>query len=303
MARQKETIHCLGITATIFLFVCLLVLSLMGKDDKLTAEKLVAEHLESIGTPEARANLKSRSLQGQGMMVILQGGSGALSGSVTHKSEGNKSSFLFEVDDPSYQGEHIVFDGQDGRVGWAYQGRRSELGEFIQAHSYILREGLLGGTLSTAWPLLDLESKKPRLGYHGLKKVQDRKLHRLEYRPEERGGDLRIDLYFEPETFRHVKTIYHFGLAPGIGRTAGRTSRRPRASTGPGRSALQRQTRYLLEETFENFQQMGGLALPALWVLRFSQTDRSTTILKEWEIDFRSGRHNPSVDPESFRPR
>ena len=290
MAGQKETIRCLGITATIFLFVCLLVPSLMGKGDKLTAEKLVAQHLESIGTPEARANLKSRSLQGQGMMRILQGGSGALSGSVTHKSEGNKSSFLFEVDDPSYQGEHIIFDGQDGRVSWAYRGRRSELGEFIQAHSYILREGLLGGTLSTAWPLLDLESKKPRLRYRGLNKVQDRKLHRLEYRSEKRGGDLRIDLYFEPETFRHVKTIYHFSAAPQIGRTS-------------RSSHWQRDTRYVIEETFENFQQMGGLALPALWVIRFSQTDQSTTILKEWEIDFRSGKHNPPVDPESFRPR
>ena len=289
MSSHKELICHLERTAVGVLFFCLLAPSLVGKDGKLTAEKLVARHLESIGPPEARANLKSRSLEGQGTMRILLGGSGALSGSVTHKSEGNKSSFLFEVDDPSYQGEHIIFDGQDGRVSWAYRGRRSELGEFIQAHSYILREGLLGGTLSTAWPLLDLESKKPRLGYRGLKKDQDRKLHRLEYRPEKRGGDLRIDLYFEPETFRHVKTIYHFSEAPGIGRTS-------------RSSHWQQETRYLIEETFENFQQMSGLTLPALWIIRFERSGRSTT-LQEWEIDFRSGRHNPPVDPASFRPR
>lgn len=286
VAHQKDTIHRLRITATIFLFVSLLAPSLLGKGDKLTPEKLVAQHLASIGTPQARANLRSRSLQGQGRMVVLRGGAGTLSGSATHASEGNKSSFLFEVDDPSYRGEHLIFDGQDSQVGWAYRGRRSQLGEFIQTYSYVLREGLLGGTLSTAWALLDLESKKPSLKYHGLKKVQDRKLHRLEYRPEKREGDLRIDLYFEPETFRHVRTTYHFSWSPGIGRSAGSTP-------------WQRETRYLLEETFENFQQLGGLELPALWIIRFERVGRSTTV-QEWETDFRSGKHNPSIDPASF---
>jgi len=37
-----------------------------------------------------------------------------------------------------------------------------------------LREGLLGGVLSAAWPLLRLAQQNPKLEYRGLKKMEGR---------------------------------------------------------------------------------------------------------------------------------
>jgi len=67
----------------------------------------------------------------------------------------------------------------------------------------ILREGLFGGTISTAWPLLDLKPAG-EAKYEGVKKIDGRELHDLTYVPNKSssGSDLTIHLYFEPDTFR-----------------------------------------------------------------------------------------------------
>lgn len=277
-------------TATVLLFVALLGPSSAGLTEKLTPEEVVQRHLGSIGSSEARANLKSRILRGHGFLRILQGGSGGLPGVVTHISEGHKSSLLFDVDNPSYRGEQIVFDGEEAWVTSALPGqRRSGMGEFVYTHNQILQEGLLGGTLSTGWALLALDSKRPNLKYRGLKKVNERELHRLEYRPKRRGGDLQIDLFFEPETFRHVQTTYRLTIPAQMGAT-------------PIESARQQLTYYLLEESFDNFQEVDGLTLPARWRIRYSRTGQPA-VLWEWEMLFQSCTHNQAIDPESFRPR
>ena len=261
-----------------------------GLTEKLTPEEVVQRHLGSVGSFEARANLKSRILRGQGFLRILQGGAGGLSGVVTHISEGNKGSLLFDVDSPSYRGEQIIFNGEEVWVTSALPGqRRSGMGEFVNTHNQILREGLLGGTLSTGWALLSLDSKRPKLKYRGVKKVNERRLHRLEYRPKRRGSGLQIDLYFEPETFRHVQTTYRLTIPAQMGAT-------------PEESARQHLTYYLLDESFDNFQEVDGLTLPARWRIRYSRTGQPA-VLWEWEMLFQSCTHNQPIDPESFRPR
>ena len=261
-----------------------------GLTEKLTPEEVVQRHLGSVGSFEARANLKSRILRGQGFLRILQGGAGGLSGVVTHISEGNKSSLLFDVDSPSYRGEQIIFNGEEAWVTSALPGqRRSDMGEFVYTYNQILQEGLLGGTLSTGWALLSLDSKRPKLKYRGVKKVNERRLHRLEYRTRRRGGDLHIDLYFEPETFRHVQTTYRLTIPAQMGAT-------------PEESPRQQRTHYLLEEMFDNFQEVDGLTLPARWRIRYSRTGQPA-VLWEWEMLFQSCTHNQPIDPESFRLR
>src|SRR5258708_21716858 len=83
-------------------------------------------------------------------------------------------------------------------------------------HDLIFKQGLMGGTLSSAWPLLDLTARGPLLEYVGTKKVDNRLLHELKYLP--RGGsDLKIALFFEQDTFRHVRTAYERGIAAPTG--------------------------------------------------------------------------------------
>jgi hypothetical protein len=50
----------------------------------------------------------------------------------------------------------------------------SEFGEFVCTQDGMLREGLLGGVLSTAWPMLDLDARKAKVGYEGETKIDNR---------------------------------------------------------------------------------------------------------------------------------
>jgi hypothetical protein len=68
--------------------------------------------------------------------------------------------------------------------------RRSSFGEFVHSQDQIVREGLLGGSLTTAWALLNLDHNQPKLSYEGLKKVDGRQLHDLRYRCKRNDDDI-----------------------------------------------------------------------------------------------------------------
>ena len=277
-------------TAILFLCFSVLVPSLARTAEKMTAQEVVRRHLSSIGSPEARMRLQSRILKGQGFLHILQGGSGRLPAVVTHLSEGPKNGLLFEVDNPRYFGEQILFNGEDVWVTPAFQGqRRSGLGEFIYTHDQILKGGLLGGTIATGWALLSEDSMEADVRYRGLKKEEGRKLHRLGYRPKKRRGDLQIDFYFDAGTFRHVQTTYRLTIPARMGASA-------------VESAGEQPTHLLVEEHFDNFQELDGLILPARWRIRFSRTGLSPLVW-EWEIIFQDLTQNEPIAPASFRPR
>lgn len=56
-----------------------------------------------------------------------------------------------------YRGEQFVTDGEKVSVAATTSGHKwSDLGEFVRSQDQVVREGLLGGELTTAWALLDL---------------------------------------------------------------------------------------------------------------------------------------------------
>ena len=178
---------------------------------KMRPEELVSLHLDAIGPADARTGMKSRIFRGEGVWRVLQGGRAQLPGTVYEASDGNSISVRFDTrGNPTYFGEHLVYNGKDIRIFQGFQAGRSPLGEFCMNNKALLREGLLGGVTSTAWPLLHLEARGAKLKYAGLKKVDDRQLHRLDYKPRKSGGPAKIQLFFEPDTYRHVQTRYRY---------------------------------------------------------------------------------------------
>jgi hypothetical protein len=149
--------------------------------------------------------------------------------------------------------------------------RRSALGGFVSSNDVILREGLLGGVLSAAWPLLSPEVRQAKLASDGLKKLDGRELHRLAYRAKKGQNELTVHLYFEPETFRHVATVYSSSRAQPLGAT-------------PEASSQQSDQYFRLEERFSGFERSLGLTLPRTWTLRYESTARTTT---EWRYDLK----------------
>jgi hypothetical protein len=130
------------------------------------------------------------------------------------------------------------------------------MGQFVLSNNEIVTDGLWGGTLSTAWALSHLDERRAKLKYQGLKKVNGRELHRLDYATSKH-TTLEIQLYFEPDSFRHVMTVYSLTISPQMGLTE-------------LENAKQQPTHYLLEERFADFKQSDGLSLPGRWTIQFT---------------------------------
>src|SRR5262249_24929767 len=134
-------------------------------------------------------------------------------------SQGRKFKCAFQFGAPQYPGEQLVFDGEKTMVGMIDPTSRSNLGTFLYTQDDILKSGLFGGTLSSAWPLFDVSKSGEKIKYEGVHKIDGRELHDLLYVPQKRGGngELSIHLYFEPDNFRHVLTVYTLTLHNAAG--------------------------------------------------------------------------------------
>jgi len=322
LRQQIRIVLCLG----------LLVLPFACFAAELKPEDLIAKHLDSVGTAEARKGIKSRVVQGTAQYKILVGGAGTLDGKAVMVSEGDKMRLLLKFENNDYKGEQFVSDGNRLEVAaTTSQHSRSPLGDFIYTQNTAIREGLFGGVLSTAWPLLDLSERKAKVSYEGLKTIDGRQLHDLRYKPK-KGSDQVIDLFFDPETYRHVLTVYtltvHQRIASGtslqsaggsnipVQMTQGSTLDQLKGSTpdnpnpgGGGQSpelatARQQETRVRLEERFSDFKTTDGLTMPTHYDLHFtSELQNGSTSVYEWDVKIGEIDANVSLDPRNFQPK
>ena len=259
--------------------------------DKLKPEEIVAKHLASIGTPEARAAAKTRVADGKAVMQEVVGGSSALRGSANLFSDNRRLKIAMAFPGMSqYPGEQWVFDGKNTAVAQTAPGARSAMGNFVFRFPEVLREGLLGGAALTSWALLDLEARQPRLKYDGLKKVDGRELHQVTYVPRKGGSGLQVRLLFDPETFRHVKTIYTMEVGAGLAELRDRQGN----VVGADVTDHQAEVRYVVEENFSDFQTIDGLTLPASWKIRY-EIQPSNSSLVEWSMKFEHFKHNEQL--------
>lgn len=242
---------------TLSLFVATLVLlSVCAAKDDSQVSDLVKKHLNSIGTDQARAAVKTRATEGTVSFQIENSSSGRQDGKEVFVSEGGKLVSLLKLPNPNYHGERFVSDGHKTLIAQVKPGAWSRMGDFVMVHNEILTEGLWGGTLSTAWALAHLDERQAKLQDRGLKKVNGKELRRVDYSPKKR-SDLEIQLYFEPDTFRHVMTVYSLTVRAQMG-------------TSDIATARQQDTRYQIEERFADFKSVDGLNLPQRWTIEFT---------------------------------
>jgi len=234
--------------------------------------------------------VRSRVAQGNAVFRSVLGGSGAAAGPVAFVSEGQKVRLLIQFNQQNYPGEEFALNGDKITVGYIRPGLRSSLEAFVQQNGETLTEGLFGGALSTAWPLLNLNERRSKLEYEGLKKIHGRELHRFTFHPRKGSGNLKVNVYFEPETFRHVFTVYEQTVAPGM-------------ATDPRESFKLQMNRQTLEEEFSDLQTADGLTLPMHWKMTLSLETRQGTTLLEFEMNFNRVRHNLTLEPNVFEIR
>lgn len=254
-----------------------------GEGGEMRVEDLLEKHLGFLTDGKAPLSVDNRLVMGTCSFRVLIGRSASLSGPVNFLSQGNKVRLLVRFNDSGYRGENVIHDGKSLRVDQINPGARSQLGDFFYRFEEVVREGLVGGVLSTAWPLLDLKRRQARLEYQGLKKIEGRELHEVTYRAK-RPGEARVHLYFDPESYGHVLTIYRV-MVSRSGSVAIRTTR----------------DRFTLEESFGDFRSLDGWALPSQWSVKLTlQTDRGNSV-SEWSMAIDNASQNQRMNPEYFK--
>jgi len=271
-------------------FVCLLLplISSLGSSfgQKLKLEEVLSRHLESIGSSKARGAVSTRIISGTSQIIFRTTPPGQAVGKAVLASEGNKSLFGMSFLSPVYPREQMGFNGNNFMAAFATPGTRSVLGNFLMMHDIIFKQGLMCGTLSSAWPLLDLNARHAQLEYVGTKTIDDRVLFELKYVP--RGSsDLKITLFVEQETFRHVRTEYERVVPAPMGKVE-------------YSNVQEREARYKMVEDFSLFKPEGGLSLPHIYTIRLSVDTVNGTFLADWTIKLTQFDFNQKIDQSAF---
>lgn len=229
-------------------------------------------------------------LTGTGTISSKLGAKFLLTGPSQMASAGRSFVLAMAFDSPIYPYEKIGFDGDKVYFGYP-NGKTTVLGNYVKAHSSIVKDGLLGGALSTGWPLLDLKSDpKIKLDLRGTTKINDRPCYKVKY-TSSRIGDISITLFFDSETFRHVRTEYVYTIEGRIG-----------TSPTDVRSSS-RTERYLLTEDFGNFNVADKTTLPFSYNISIT-TERqigSEATSREWNFTVEKVYFDQVLSSEVFK--
>jgi hypothetical protein len=217
---------------------------------------------------------------------------------------------MIKLANSDYRGEQFVTDGGKVSVAATTSNHKwSDFGQFVRTQDQIVLEGLLGGALTTAWAMLDLPENKAKLSFDGEKKADGRPAYQLTYHSRKR-DDLTIHLFFDPQTYQHLMTTYTITLASGLGGFAPSLSDQAGLTTpaadNPGaditQSSKQKETRYTIEERFDDFKTAEGLTLPSKYSIHFTEELQDGTT-KVYEYDFTADEisNNKPLDPRNFQ--
>jgi hypothetical protein len=280
----RKRIHTL---LTVAYFTGLLVANsteLLAQD--LKGDELIAKHVESIGTKEKRDAIRNRMGLGSSSFESKLPAKSAVGKAVIASDDGNLM-FLTSFSSQEYPFEKIGnFNGKIS-LPWVTAGRRSPLGAFLADHEKILTDGLLAGTISELWALLDLEGKRATIKAGGTKKIDGKKLYVLEYYPKSLGSaEFTIRLFFDSETFRHVRSEYRDQISPSQDRF--------------GQLGRQSGVKIHLIETFDDFKTVEGLTLPHLYRLEYRTESNSGVYEFIWSVKIQEYRFNNNLAPDFF---
>ena len=276
----------------ILLIVFILLSNEIIKAQKLDAEDLIIKHLESIGSKEKRADIKNQMVFCN-VEFKAQGNVANLNGKALILSNGKNSLWGMNFNSNDYPQDRFAFDGKEVKTGFTKPGIRSILSGFILSYKELLKDGLLGGTLSANWTLLDTNAKKAKVTYEGTKSIDGRETYVVSYLLKS-GSDLDIKMYFDKKTYQHLRTEYSRVIAARQGRTI-------------DSSASQASNYYKLTEDFSDFQTVNGLTIPKKYKIHYSSSSSSSLLSAQspnreldWIFDITNLSLNQTLDNNAF---
>ena len=265
----------------------MLCCSVSAQDRNITLEELIAHHLDSIGSAQASAFPKNRVVSGTVKLISRVGAASEVDGQAAMASSGVKLRYSMKFPSPQYPGEQFGYDGSKVLTGFLPGGIRSPMSLYLEQQNMPLKDGLLGGTLSTAWTMLRIGQLKPKLEYRGIKKVEGRQLHEVGYRSQKDSPDLKVTLFFDEATFRHVRTKYEFKVPARLG-------------LGPNSSARFQEDYYQFTEDFDDFRAVDALMIPHKYRLQLNVQTSRVSLVYDWNIKVEQVLHNQALDDQIF---
>jgi hypothetical protein len=253
---------------------------------KVGSAEVIAGHLASLGPTEVRAAEKNRIGVGDASVRFVTGSSATAAGRIVIAGESGKVFLGMNFDSNDYPREAFAFDGKSVAASTVRDGIRSVLGNFVLSNDRVIKESLLGGVLFSSWGPANLGSNKAKMGFDGIKKVGDRQLYVLSYSPKG-GTDFKVKLFFETDTFRHVRSEYTRIFSAGIGKT-------------PDESSRFVETRLKLTEDFSDFRAESGLVLPHRHTIFYSISGQKGTTEIEWKFVYTEFAFNQDLAPGTF---
>lgn len=281
------------IAAAFFVCCAPLLLTTTSAAQKIAPEEIVAKHLDSIGTKEKRDAVKNQLIFID-VALKRKGATSTLVGKGLILSATDKNLWGMNFNSIDLPQDKFGFNGKDTKVAPAGAGGgRSIIGDFLYSYPELLREGLLGGTLSASWALSDVTAKKSKLSYEGSKTIDGTDTHVLSFSP--RGGsDISIKMYFDKKKYRHVRTEYNRVIAA-------------RPGNNVDGSAGQGEDRYRVVEDFSDYMKMGDLVLPSKYKLFYSYSSGAAIRVQskdnrefEWQFAVTNFSFNQQIDEKSF---
>jgi len=272
-------------TVGVLILLAAIAPSMRAKDEKLKPEQVIAKHLESIGPKEKLNGVKNRVTKGDAHVDIHVGGTASLTGDGVFASEGRSLLLSFKYPALQYPGEQFVFDGKDVSIGQISPGVRSALGNYIFVNDYLVKDGLLFGTLSTNWFFGNLDVKA-RFDLSGPKKVDGKSVYEIRYVPRKGTSNLIAYFDFDSETFRHVRSQFKAEVAP---------TQVDQKITDSAETI-----RYTITEQFGDFKQVDSLTLPHSYKLDFSIDSPGGGFVGSWDYVIKEIVHNQPIEAKAF---
>lgn len=252
---------------------------------KMKAEDVLAKHLDSIGAANILSKNTSRMVVGDAAVKFVSQKNLPAQGRIVLASAAKKNFWGLSLNAIDYPTERFTYDGQKVKVKYVRHSERSVLGNFVLSNNLLMEESLLGGTLSTSWALLNMPGKNAKLSFEGTKRIDGKETFVLGYSP--RSSDVDVKLFFDKQTFHHVRTEYKRTFSAAMGRTI-------------DQSARQNETRLKIVENYSDFKQEKGLTLPHNYSLSYLATGQNGTTEIEWTFKLTEFAFNLNMDEKSF---
>lgn len=251
----------------------------------LKLEEVISKHTASIGTAEKQKELKNMVLLGSSAFESKLPERKSI-GRVAIVSEESNLLFISSFAADSYPFEKIGVFSSKINIPFVTPGIRSPLGDFLWEHPGILDSGLFLGSMSLNWNLLKANARKGKLNLAGTKKIGGRKAYTIEYFTEGASNELKIRLFFDAETFQHIRSEY----------------REEFSGKDAAFGTLGQANGFVVEltETFSDFKNYEGITLPSVSKVHYMSSSSKGTYEYDWIFKVSEAKFNQPLKEGFF---